>query len=178
MSTQPASPVVVPTRKKRDTATVSAKHWRKRHTAPTRSCAPLARMRLHALSLDRGLTPSGRNRSAIAPRLTPSARNRRAIARESCKTLSFAGLVALARSPNPIPSRTRPLNSSAPMVLCLKTWESRSLPGLQRTDQNLFTSNTKNAAPAHKPERRFCVRITMGRRKNIPLHLASARSAS
>jgi hypothetical protein len=47
--------------------------------------------------------------------------------------LSFAGLVAVARSLNPIPSRTRPLNSSAPMVLCLKTWESRSLPGLPKT---------------------------------------------
>ena len=35
---------------------------------------------------------------------------------------------------NPIPSRTRPLNSSAPMVLCLKTRESRSLPGLPRTN--------------------------------------------
>ena len=55
----------------------------------------------------------------------------------ACRSnLSFAGLVALARSPNPIPSRTRPLNSSAPMVLCLKTWESRSLPGLQKTDKN------------------------------------------
>src|SRR5713226_8693168 len=48
-------------------------------------------------------------------------------------SLSFAGLVVLARSLNPIPSRTRPLNSSAPMVLSLKTWESRSLPGLPRT---------------------------------------------
>ena len=48
-------------------------------------------------------------------------------------SLSFAGLVAVARSLNPIPSRTRPLNSSAPMVLCLKTWESRSSPGLPRT---------------------------------------------
>ena len=48
-------------------------------------------------------------------------------------SLSFAGLVVLARSFNPIPSRTRPLNSSAPMVLWLKPWESRSLPGLQRT---------------------------------------------
>jgi hypothetical protein len=34
---------------------------------------------------------------------------------------------------NPIPSRTRPLNASAPMVLCLKTRESRSLPDLPRT---------------------------------------------
>jgi hypothetical protein len=47
---------------------------------------------------------------------------------------SFAGLVAVAGSLNPIPSRTRPLNSPAPMVLSLKAWKSRSLPGLQRTD--------------------------------------------
>jgi hypothetical protein len=53
--------------------------------------------------------------------------------RENSPMLIFAGLVALARRPNPIPSRTRPSNSSAPMVLCLKTWESRSSPGLQRS---------------------------------------------
>jgi hypothetical protein len=47
---------------------------------------------------------------------------------------SLADLVVLARSLNPIPSRTRPLNSSAPMVLSLKAWKSRSLPGLPRTD--------------------------------------------
>ena len=47
---------------------------------------------------------------------------------------SFAGLVALARRSDPIPSRTRPSNAFAPMVLCLKTWESRSSPGLQRTE--------------------------------------------
>ena len=51
-------------------------------------------------------------------------------------SLSFAGLVVLAKSLNPIPSRTRPLNSSAPMVLWLKPWESRSLPGLPRTRNN------------------------------------------
>ena len=60
--------------------------------------------------------------------------------------LSFAGLVAVARSLNPIPSRTRPLNSSAPMVLCLKTWESRSLPGLPRTTLTTFTM-TLNPKP-------------------------------
>ena len=49
------------------------------------------------------------------------------------KCLSFAGLVALAKWPDPIPSRTRPSNASAPMVLCLKTWESRSPPGLPKT---------------------------------------------
>src|ERR1700712_1941903 len=46
----------------------------------------------------------------------------------------FAGLVALAECPDPIPSRTRPSNAPAPMVLCLKTWESRSSPGLQNTE--------------------------------------------
>src|SRR3954465_12987824 len=58
-------------------------------------------------------------------------------------SLSFAGLVVLARSLNPIPSRTRPLNSSAPMVLWLKPWESRSLPGLPRTKQFLFTCHDR-----------------------------------
>src|SRR6187401_2139472 len=53
-------------------------------------------------------------------------------------SLSFAGLVVLARSLNPIPSRTRPLNSSTPMVLWLKPWESRSLPGLPMTRKFLF----------------------------------------
>ena len=52
---------------------------------------------------------------------------------------SFAGLVVVAESLNPIPFRTRPLNSPAPMVLSLKTWKSRSLPGLQRTDLPLIT---------------------------------------
>ena len=44
--------------------------------------------------------------------------------------LSFAGLVTMAKCLNPIPSRTRPLNTSALMVLHLKVWESKSLPGL------------------------------------------------
>ncbi len=48
-------------------------------------------------------------------------------------SLSLTGLVVIARRPNPIPSRTRPLSSSAPMVLRLKAWESRSLPGLLKT---------------------------------------------
>src|SRR5215468_6652323 len=65
---------------------------------------------------------------------------------------SFAGLVVLARSLNPIPSRTRPLNSSAPMVLWLKPWESRSLPGLPRTRQFLFTCHdqTKSRFPSRE----------------------------
>ena len=56
--------------------------------------------------------------------------------------LSFAGLVAMARCLNPIPSRTRSLNASAPMVLRLKTRKSRSLPGLPKTDANVQTTSS------------------------------------
>src|SRR5262247_2526013 len=59
---------------------------------------------------------------------------------------SFAGLVVIAGSLNPIPSRTRPLNSPAPMVLSLKAWKSRSLPGLPRTDNLLVTIEFAKAA--------------------------------
>src|SRR5690606_24233271 len=38
------------------------------------------------------------------------------------------GLVATARGKHPVPSRTRPLSPAAPMVLRLKTRESRSPP--------------------------------------------------
>ena len=44
----------------------------------------------------------------------------------------FSGLVVIARAKHPIPSRTRPLSAVAPMVLRLKTWESRSPPNLKR----------------------------------------------
>lgn len=58
----------------------------------------------------------------------------------TCKTCTEQGapirhpkeypfLVAIARGPHPIPSRTRKLRLSAPMILHLKVWESRSLPG-------------------------------------------------
>ena len=40
-------------------------------------------------------------------------------------------LVIIAKGPHPIPFRTRKLSPSAPMVLCLKIWESRTLPGLK-----------------------------------------------
>src|ERR1700730_13857773 len=56
---------------------------------------------------------------------------------------SFAGLVVLAGSLNPIPSRTRPLNFPAPMVVRLKTRESRSLPGLPRTEFPLHDIDCK-----------------------------------
>src|ERR1700674_3526941 len=81
--------------------------------------------------------------SSAGPRVKPEDRARRLGVFACFVSLSFAGLVVLARSLNPIPSRTRPLNSSAPMVLWLKPWESRSLPGLQRTKQFLFTCHDK-----------------------------------
>ena len=72
-------------------------------------------------------------------------------------SLSFAGLVVLARSLNPIPSRTRPLNSSAPMVLWLKPWESRSLPDLPRTKKFLFTCHDQTKRRFPSGRRRFCL---------------------
>lgn len=53
-------------------------------------------------------------------------------------SLFFAGLVVIARGPHTIPFRTGSLNPSAPMVLCLKARESRSLPALLRTDKSLL----------------------------------------
>src|SRR6476619_3702774 len=67
---------------------------------------------------------------------------------------SFAGLVVLAGSPYPIPSRTRPLNFPALMVLSLKTWKSRSLPGLPRTEASLRSDLF--AAVAGSPAAVFC----------------------
>ena len=37
-----------------------------------------------------------------------------------------------AKGQYPIPFRTRKSSLSAPMVLCLKTWKSRTLPGLKK----------------------------------------------
>lgn len=58
---------------------------------------------------------------------------------------------------DPIPSRTRPSNSSAPMVLSLKAWESRSLQGLPKT----YDLNTMSKQNTKKPTREtawaFCV---------------------
>src|ERR1700680_3820911 len=68
--------------------------------------------------------------------------------------LSLAGLVVLAGSPYPIPSRTRPLNSPAPMVLSLKAWKSRSLPGLPRTDTS---SPLQPATAARVTLRGLCI---------------------
>jgi hypothetical protein len=48
---------------------------------------------------------------------------------------------------DPIPSRTRPSNSSAPMVLSLKAWESRSLQGLPKTYGSHLQCRNKTKPP-------------------------------
>ena len=75
-----------------------------------------------------------RRQSAGGSRSIDCRSAQRLLPEHSLLHLSFAGLVASAERSDPIPSRTRPSNASAPMVLCLKTWESRSSPGLQRTN--------------------------------------------
>ncbi len=45
----------------------------------------------------------------------------------------FSGQVVIAWWFHPIPFRTRSLNATVPMVLHLKVWESRTLPGLKST---------------------------------------------
>ena len=75
-------------------------------------------------------------------RWAPGSSPRAALISFAC--LRFAGLVAIARGLNPIPFRTRPLNSSAPMILRLKTRESRSLPGLPSADEFLRTFSSRS----------------------------------
>ena len=62
-----------------------------------------------------------------------------------------------AKRSDPIPSRTRPSNASAPMVLCLKTWESRSSPGLQCTTMPLLRSHP-NSSFIGRASRRISLR--------------------
>jgi hypothetical protein len=51
---------------------------------------------------------------------------------------SFADLVVIAKEFYPIPFRTRPSKPSASMVLRLKPRESRTLPGLLRTEKERY----------------------------------------
>src|SRR5262249_22085392 len=107
---------------------------------------------VHDFDVIAGLDPAiHRNKRRIAfadrgPRVEPEGGARSLRAQACFVSSSFAGLVVLARSLNPIPSRTRPLNSSAPMVLWLKPWESRSLPGLPRTSNSSLHVIINNAA--------------------------------
>ena len=65
------------------------------------------------------------------------------------------------RAQNPIPSRTRPLNTPAPMVLCLKTRESRSPPDLPiaRHTRSL-TTNTDPAPDTARAHQSLCTRTS------------------
>ncbi len=90
-----------------------------------------------------GVTPAHPPRPGPYPRIPQgAARHRRARGKIQRSISCFAGLVAMARGLNPIPFRTRSLKPSAPMVLRLKTRESRSPPGQPSTRNNIFTSRS------------------------------------
>ena len=93
----------------------------------------------------------------------------------SINSISYcADLVTMAKRLNPIPSRTRKLNALAPMVLHLKVWESRSLPGLRnmKSSVSFFTSHLP-ITPLHRPflpfirqARPYCAANAQWRRSN------------
>jgi hypothetical protein len=59
----------------------------------------------------------------------------------------FSGLVVIAGVKLPIPSRTRPISAPTPMVLRLKTWESRSPPDLKRDTSLQNDDHTGSRTP-------------------------------
>ena len=69
----------------------------------------------------------------------------------------LTGLVDIARAIHPIPSRTRPLSAAAPMVLRLKTWESRSPPNLSIPPPLSYDVSPFKRHPA-ATQGAFCVR--------------------
>ena len=69
----------------------------------------------------------------------------------------FADLVVIAKEFYPIPFRTRPSKPSASMVLRLKPRESRTLPGLPRTEKPKKPANTIQKSPARETVRGFFV---------------------
>ncbi len=58
------------------------------------------------------------------------------------------GLVIIAKGQYPIPFRTRKSSPSAPMVLCLKAWESRTLPGINHL--RLYIMKVVSSLKSHK----------------------------
>ena len=60
----------------------------------------------------------------------------------------FLGLVIIAQAKHPAPSRTWQLSAVAPMVLRLKTWESRSLPNLVKPLLNRISLNDNKKTPS------------------------------
>jgi hypothetical protein len=69
--------------------------------------------------------------------------------------LSFADLVVIAKEFYPIPFRTRPSKPSASMVLRLKPRESRTPPGLPRTENQRNPPTQFNEDPGHESDRGF-----------------------
>ena len=96
----------------------------------------------------------------LCPQLTLSVRLPRSeIQKTNYHDMCFSlTLWFLRGAQDPIPSRTRPSNPSAPMVLSLKTWESRSLQGLPKTQ---FSLQQNKKAPAKKPGL-FCMLKSTG----------------
>ena len=103
---------------------------------------------------------------------------------------SFADLVVIAKEFYPIPFRTRPSKPSASMVLRLKPRESRTLPGLPRTEVNPLcasahgerTRPNNSENPGHESDRGFCFcarlsrpRVALGR---APRSYAAAMNRS
>ena len=84
--------------------------------------------------------------------------------------------VVIARGPHPIPSRTRSLSLSAPMVLCLKARESRSPPGLYKTchailqRRHALPSLLKRKMPYWSANRAFCVLMRQDFEKRLNLN--------
>ena len=94
------------------------------------------------------VTIERKTKTACGARSSGQARGLRVRFANAClQPPSLAGLVVLAGSLYPIPSRTRPLNSPAPMVLSLKAWKSRSLPGLPRTDKPRHDDRLRQSPP-------------------------------
>ena len=58
-------------------------------------------------------------------------------------------LVIIAKGQYPIPFRTRKLSPSAPMVLCLKIWKSRTLPG-KTIKENINIMKVVSSLKSHK----------------------------
>src|SRR5882757_196685 len=80
--------------------------------------------------------------------------NVQSVAQAAGRSLSFADLVVIAKEFYPIPYRTRPSKPSASMVLRLKPRESRTLPGLPRTEiQETRPNNSED--PGHESDRGF-----------------------
>jgi hypothetical protein len=86
------------------------------------------------------LDPCGRNGPGFA---AGESRTAATALRFGSLPFGLDDLVVLAGVPHPIPSRTRSLSPPAPMVLCLKAWESRSPPGLQDRTEGSSLTETK-----------------------------------